>query len=332
MNNAFATTDTRPQRLKPTRWGTALGLGLALGLGFGVGVPGWAQASNPAVGCPPPPMPLEQQMAYIAQAPARDAGFLWRIEKSGRTSWLYGTMHLNHIDFAKPGPQVMAGVRSSDVLAVEINPNERQDLDGVVLPGGIRVSATQLQRLRRAYAQDCLATDPATVHPVGAATPLLGTQAQRQGLFFGYSPDARLIQIAQRMGKPVVPLETLAQQITALAPTSQAEFDHILETTLTGVESGSLQAELVGLNRAWQQNDWPAMVRLERDTAAQQPGFAQRLNGERNVLMAHKIDALHQGGQRVFVAVGVLHMAGPAALPQLLQDKGYRVTPVTLRP
>ncbi|MEY2683859.1 MAG: hypothetical protein RJA09_1003 [Pseudomonadota bacterium] len=271
-------------------------------------------------------------MAYVANAPARNAGFLWRAEKAGRTSWLYGTMHLNHIDFAKPGPQVMLGLRSSDMLAVEINLHEPQSLTGVVLNPNIRLSTAQLQRLRQAYTQDCLKTDPAATHPVGAATPLLVTQAQRQGLFFGYSPDARLVQVAQRVGKPVIQLETLAQQVTALAPTDQTGFDIALDTTLSGVESGALQQELVQLNRAWQQGDWTAIVQLERETAAKQPDFAKRLNDERNVLMADKIDALHQGGQRVFVAVGVLHMAGPAALPLLLQNKGYRVTAVPLLP
>lgn len=330
MHNPFTPTNTRPQRMKPTLWGLALNL--AMGLGLCMGGPVGAQTLYPAAGCPPPPMPLEQQMAYVANAPARNAGFLWRAEKAGRTSWLYGTMHLNHIDFAKPGPQVMPGLRNSDVLAVEINPNEPQSLAGVVLNPDIRLSAVQLQRLRQAYTQDCLKTDPAATHPVAVATPLLTTQAQRQGLFFGYSPDARLVQIAQRLGKPVVQLETLAQQFNALAPTNQTEFDSMLEATLKGVESGALQNELTQLNRAWQHSDWAAMVQLERETAAQQPHFARRLNDERNVLMADKIDALHQGGQRLFVAVGVLHMAGPAALPLLLQNKGYRVTPVPLQP
>lgn len=57
-----------------------------------------AQNQNPDSSCPPTPMPLEHQMAYVANAPAMNAGFLWRIEKDERTSWLYGTMHLNHID------------------------------------------------------------------------------------------------------------------------------------------------------------------------------------------------------------------------------------------
>jgi uncharacterized protein YbaP (TraB family) len=62
-----------------------------------------------------------------------------------------------------------------------------------------------------------------------------------------------------------------------------------------------------------------------------QPEFAQRLLDQRNVQMAQKIDALHQEGKRVFVAVGALHMAGKAALPKLMQERGYSVSTVPLR-
>lgn len=55
------------------------------------------------------------------------------------------------------------------------------------------------------------------------------------------------------------------------------------------------------------------------------------MRSQRNVLMAEKINVLHEDGKRVFVAVGALHMAGKTALPKLLQDKGYAVTYVPLR-
>jgi hypothetical protein len=51
----------------------------------------------------------------------------------------------------------------------------------------------------------------------------------------------------------------------------------------------------------------------------------RRLNDERNPNLAARIDALHARGQRVFAAVGALHMTGPRALPALLAQRGYRV-------
>jgi uncharacterized protein len=46
---------------------------------------------------------------------------------------------------------------------------------------------------------------------------------------------------------------------------------------------------------------------------------------DRNRPMAERIDKLHASGKSVFVAVGSLHMFGPAALPTLLARRGYRV-------
>ena len=276
-------------------------------------------------------MSLDQQMAYINDAPAKNAGFLWRVEKDGRTSWLYGTMHLNDIDHAKPGPQIMMGMRNSDVLAVEVNPYEPQTLPASMQQPELKLSSSQLDKLSKAYARDCLAFNAASISPLSLTGPLLNAQAQRKALFWGYSPDARLVQIAKRTSKPIVSLETLAQHLTVLMPASQAEFDNAFDSTLNAVESGRLQTELVQLNKAWRQNDWQAIVKLEQDLTIHQSAFAIRLLDQRNLLMADKIDVIHQDGKRVFVAVGAMHMAGKTALPKLLQDKGYAVAYIPLR-
>ena len=46
---------------------------------------------------------------------------------------------------------------------------------------------------------------------------------------------------------------------------------------------------------------------------------------ERNVAMASKIERMLNDGQRVFVAVGAMHMVGTDGLPTLLAQKGFEV-------
>ena len=48
--------------------------------------------------CPPPPAPPSAETLALAQGAARDRGFLWRLEKDGRSSWLYGTLHLARLE------------------------------------------------------------------------------------------------------------------------------------------------------------------------------------------------------------------------------------------
>jgi uncharacterized protein len=276
--------------------------------------------------CPPQQLPLERAREYIEKIPAKNAGLLWRFEKSGRISWLYGTMHLMHIDYAKPGSQIMMGMRSSDVLAVEINFYAPQS---ATAPSNKRfaLNVEQLNRLKKAYLKDCISGDPAQL----LVQPLMLSQASRNGLFWGYSPDARLMQIAQRSGKPIFQLETIDQQSAALAPQNQSEFDEQINASLSSFENGAISNHVATMAKAWQHNDLQAFVVDTEKAAATNPSFLNRINDERNQIMAEKIDLLHMEGKRVFVAVGATHMTGSKSLPKLLQDKGYSVNFVPLK-
>ena len=63
--------------------------------------------------------PTPEQI-QAAQRDARDRGFLWRISKDGRSSYLYGTLHVGKLDWAFPGPRLAEALRDTDALAVEI--------------------------------------------------------------------------------------------------------------------------------------------------------------------------------------------------------------------
>lgn len=290
-----------------------------------------AQTQSTDNNCPPPAMPLEQLKVYIANTPALNTGFLWRIEKDGRTSWLYGTMHINHIDYAKPGSQIMRGLRNSDVLAVETNPFEIKNANVSLTVPDFELTHVQLERLKNAYSTECLVFNPDKIPPSLVFFPLRYSQAQRDGLFLGYSHDFVLIKIAQNIGKPIIELENLQQKLSVLKPTSQSEFDIDFDATMRWIETGKMRADMLSLNMAWRKNDWQIMVKLEQDLTDSQPEFAHRLLDQRNELMAQKIDAIHIEGKKVFVAVGALHMAGKNSLINLLQNKGYIVTFVPMR-
>ncbi|RRD57179.1 TraB/GumN family protein [Comamonadaceae bacterium OH2545_COT-014] len=80
---------------------------------------------------------------------------------------------------------------------------------------------------------------------------------------------------------------------------------------------------------AWAHGD---LARLERypewcqcmDTEADRARMARLLQA-RNGPMAERFAALHAEGQRVFLAVGALHMTGPQGMPALLRARGFSV-------
>ena len=69
-----------------------------------------ANAGYPAgASCPPVAEKPTAEALQAAARQARDHGFLWRISKDGRTSFLYGTMHVGKLDWAVPGPSFGCG-------------------------------------------------------------------------------------------------------------------------------------------------------------------------------------------------------------------------------
>ena len=66
-------------------------------------------------------------------------------------------------------------------------------------------------------------------------------------------------------------------------------------------------------------------------TTEEEQRFMQAINDARNPGMAQGIAQLHDKGQRVFAAIGMLHMTGPKAVQNLLRQAGFQVTYMPLK-
>lgn len=290
--------------------------------------------------CPPAPSPSPEAVARASEQ-ARDRGFLWRIRKGGRTSWLYGTIHLGRLEWVFPGPKVREALRASDVAAFELDfsdPALVQRLqDG--LGAAARDPAAPLlpddlaARLRRQLQAACAPPElQEALPPEMLAATLTLMAARRDGLDAGYAVDPALAQLARREGKEVVSLETPEQQIGLLRSESAAELREGLDKMLGDLERGRARPLLRRVALAWEQGRaaelsgyrrWCECARTPQERRA-----LKALLDDRNGPMAERIDALHTSGKTVFAAVGSLHMFGPAALPSLLAARGYEVARV----
>lgn len=279
-----------------------------------------------APACPPP-----VQVAVGAAAAERDRGLLWRVSRDGRTSYLYGTLHVGKPGWRRFGPQISAALRASDVLALEIDPADPALLEALsdirspeVLPEPVRA------RLLKAYERACLAMEAmAALHPLLQASTLTVLEARWLGMDPAYASEALLSAQVRANGRKVVSLETVAQQKAALVPESTEEALSLLEQTLAQLEDLSGRRVLERLARAWERGDLPALEDYDTwcecvSTEAER-AFMRKLNDERNPGLADGIEAQHKAGKRVFAAVGALHMTGAAALPKLLAQRGFKV-------
>jgi uncharacterized protein YbaP (TraB family) len=295
--------------------------------------------SPPAPACPPQAQLPDPQQLQAAQAQARDRGALWRLDREGRTSWLYGTLHVGKLEWAFPGPQVLQALRNSDSVALELDVSDpalaQQLREGLGGPAPAPPAALQ-QRLDRQIAAACVpAAAFAALHPVQQGLALLLLDARWAGLDPGYAVEHVLAGFAKSSRRPLIALETARQQLQALAPATPEEALRALEGTLAQLESGRSRAVIARLAQAWADGDLDTVARYESwcDCAASDDDRAalRRLNDGRNPHLADRIAALHGEGRRVFAAVGLLHMTGEQALPRLLAERGFRVARVPLQ-
>jgi uncharacterized protein YbaP (TraB family) len=138
-----------------------------------------------------------------------------------------------------------------------------------------------------------------------------------------------LLGMAQAGGKRLVGLERAAHQLAMITPAGDAEERALVDQTLDDLDSPAFAAMLDTMAATWADGDLRALADVRQwcrcmDTPAEQ-AFFKRANDDRNPGMADRLAALHAQGASVFAGVGMLHMTGPKALPQLMRERGFAV-------
>lgn len=295
----------------------------------------------PAADCPPPPAPLDEAAMRLGMQQARDHGLLWRIDKDGHGSWLYGTIHVAQRDWIFPGPALMRALQQTDQLALELDPTDPEILrrlqaammakpDQPALP-------PELARRLAAQAQAaCLGDALAAMRPEMQAMTLGSMVGRRQGFEPAYGIDMFLAGMARGMHKTAVSLETPEAQMALLLHDDPAEVTQQVAEMLDELERGTALTVLQRMAQDWADSRLDDLAAYPQwcdclNTEAQR-NFNHRLLDERNQAMAPRIAALHASGQRTLVAVGALHMIGPQGLPALMRAQGFKVERVLPKP
>lgn len=284
--------------------------------------------------CPKePPVPTQEQMAEMRKN-AKDRGFLWRITKNGKTSHLYGSIHLSKIDWRVPGTAIMQAVRQSDALAFELNlqdPEAQSVLKAQhTNPPTFELSPQLKDRIARLPASNCLSpSDWASLSPQTKVTYLNGLPILKEGFHAGYGIELVFTTIANRMRKPVLAIETVQEQMLALAPINPAQALVSYEKLVASVEAGASNSITFKTLKAWAESDF-ATLNTYADWCQCMDSADDRLHmkkilDDRNAVMVERIDKLNSQYRSVFTAVGSLHMVGETGLPKLLEKLGYTV-------
>ena len=293
-----------------------------------------AGATPPAASCPPTAQQPSPDALQAGLRNARDRGFLWRIVKDGRSSYLYGTVHVAKLDWAFPGPKTLQAFNASDTVALELDlldpALQRRMVEAIAARRDPALPAALNQRLQRQAQAECIAPETlAGLGPMLQIATLSSLAGRRDGIDPAYGIDLYLAGLAHAAKKTTVSLETPELQLETLDSDPDTPLAELVESGLEELESGRARPLLNRLVRIWAEADdaelgryesWCDCLKTEADRRAM-----RRMLDDRNPALAAGIDALHAGGKQVFAAVGSLHMIGPRGLPALLAQRGYQV-------
>jgi glycerophosphoryl diester phosphodiesterase len=274
--------------------------------------------------------------AGVTAAAAPGLHCLWEVRGERNTVYLLGSVHmLTAADGALPDEMNEAYARS-ETLVMELDLNDA----GLESSLGSMVDATMLPEDRslseilgsQLYAEFMARAAPLGIEPAlaerlqpwFAALLLEQLTLAGSGLAADSGVDMQLAHRAQLDHKPIIALETAAEQLGYFSQLTQAQQVDFLRTTLHELDDeGSETATMV---RAWRQGDVSELERLMREDAAKSPELYRVLTTERNRRWLPRIGGFLHARENYLVVVGALHLVGHDGLVELLRQQGYSVT------
>lgn len=266
-------------------------------------------------------------------------GLLWKVEKGGAASHVFGTVHsVDERILRLPAP-VADVFEAASSLTLELVSDAAAEL---------RAQRVMLLADGRTLKDLIGPEDFAAVVELGERYELPAAMLQLLKPwalvgFFSYPPsefarlrageaalDARLEQVAAIRGVPVHGLETQEEQVEAFDGMPEADQVALLRGLLA--ESAQIETLHAELLQNYLSRDVAAIHAMMLDTVSEGEEhllqvLEQRLVIERNHRM---VDRMHErlAGGGAFVAVGALHLPGEDGILRLLERRGFAISRV----
>ncbi len=305
-----------------------------------------------------PAQEARQEPAAPSRPTAPAQPFLYELEGHGATAYLFGTVHLPDKRVVALAPAVERALGEADALYTEVELTQAAELEtqrAALLPAGESLSklvgealAARLdQRLKRHRLALALfdGQRPWAVIALLPMLPILGELHSQPGL------DKVLYQRAQKAGKRVGGLETVAEQVAVFAGLAPEEDRSLLAHALDQLDRYDREQRngIEELIQAYLSGDPARLLALMEEGFAGDPALerkmSERIVWARNRRLAERLHARVTAApaEVQFFAVGALHLPDGTLAPDasaeerqrvrgmltLLREAGYRVTRVT---
>lgn len=261
----------------------------------------------------------------------------YRINKGNEQHWLLGSIHAGKPSlYPLPDPVERAWQQSRalvmEVDMTHISQAQWQEMGAItrLVDGKTLKDHLPIDLYRRtliAAGQNGLNESMlAPLRPWFAAITLTQAALERTGFRGEFGVDQHFAKRANDGGKPIVGLETLLEQLGYLASVGDNQ-TLMLESTLD--ELPELEKGFAEVMAAWQNGDQATLINLLKEEMAPpklQAWLEQTLLAERNRNWVKKWPSLPNES---FIVVGALHLYGEHGLLALLEQQGWRITPLT---
>ncbi len=235
-------------------------------------------------------------------------------------SWLYGTLHAGLGGRPPRWRDLLACLTNVDRVALELAPDVT--LKPQQLPGPKLRDVVEPEEVRRV--EETLAVfAPAWTGVDSAVVALLALSAALWTVP-GSSVDRSIEDRARALCLPLVGLETLSEQLEALAEATPDELRRCIRAQLVAIDAPeatrvALAQDLIArYRRGW-------LAELLDGFRAALPQMTQHLVDTRNERLARRFGALALEGPTLG-AIGALHLAGPRGVVAQLATDGWTVS------
>lgn len=261
----------------------------------------------------------------------------YRISKGNEQHWLLGSIHAGKPSLYPLPDPVERAWQQSHALVMEVDMTHISQaqwqemgaitrlVDGKTLKDHLPIDL--YRRTLIAAGQNGLNESMlAPLRPWFAAITLTQAALERTGYRGEFGVDQHFARRANDGGKPIIGLETLLEQLGYLASVGDNQ-TLMLESTLD--ELPDLEKGFAEVMAAWQNGDQATLINLLKEEMAPpklQAWLEQTLLAERNRNWVKRWPGLPNES---FIVVGALHLYGEQGLLALLEQQGWRITPLT---
>lgn len=261
----------------------------------------------------------------------------YRISKGNEQHWLLGSIHAGKPSLYPLPDPVERAWQQSHALVMEVDMThisqaQWQEMGAItrLVDGKTLKDHLPMDLYRRtliAAGQNGLNESMlAPLRPWFAAITLTQAALERTGYRGEFGVDQHFARRANDGGKPIIGLETLLEQLGYLASVGDNQ-TLMLESTLD--ELPDLEKGFAEVMKAWQDGDQATLINLLKEEMAPpklQAWLEQTLLAERNRNWVKRWPGLPNES---FIVVGALHLYGEQGLLALLEQQGWRITPLT---